>query len=223
MGAATCTQEETSSEVDTMDNASIVGRVWQMSQDKSQCHDVQRLLEESDEKVKLAISEELRGHIWDAIQHPYANFVVQKCIETLRPSTSQFIIDELMPGRLAQQAAQHKFGCRIIQRLLEYCRADQVYELVGQLLSEALALTRSTYGVYVIKHLLEYACSEHQSYLVDLLVTHASEICSSNISCSVVEALLQNGNDEERAALVSAIIKSDGLKRMARFDMDTSQ
>merc|ERR1712232_564245 len=167
--------------VDTTDAASISGKVWQMAQDQAQCHEVQRILEESDEMAKVAIAEELHSHVLDAVQHPYANFVVQKCVETLRPDAFQFIVDELMSSNRAQSVAQHKFGCRIIQRLLEYCRADQINQLVQQLLSEALELTRSSYGVYVIPHILEYACKEHQRYLIDLLIGHALEICSTNI------------------------------------------
>merc|ERR1712187_676105 len=125
-----------------MDFASASGKVWELSQDRARCHDVQRLLDESNEQVRVAIAEELRGHVWEAMQHPHANYVVQKCIESLRPSASQFIIDEIISNDIVQKASQHKFGCQILQRLLEFCRTDQVNELVEILLNEALCLTK---------------------------------------------------------------------------------
>merc|ERR1712151_511481 len=116
--------------VDMTNVSSILGKVWEMSQDQTHCRTVQKLLEDSIDKDRIAIAEELRGRIWDAIHHPYANYVLQKCIETMRPEACQFIIDELMSSDRTLSVAQHKFGSRIVRRLLEFSRADQVSELV---------------------------------------------------------------------------------------------
>jgi len=215
--AQTCASEQaTLSHAKRAEVASISGKVWQMSQDSAQCYEVQELLEDSGAKVKVAIAEELRGHICDAIRHPYANFVVQKCIETLRPEASQFIIDELMSADNMSSVAQHKFGCRIVQRLLEYCRADQVFTLVQQFLSEAASLINSHYGIYVIQHLLQYACREHQRYLLDLMIENTKAICSSNVSGVVVNAVLSLEKHDDSIALAHAILKNELLATMAR-------
>lgn len=214
--ALICAQEQNTCEVDLTYAASVSGKVWQMSQDKAYCHDVQKLLTDSDDTVKIEIAQELHSHVWDAVHHPYANFVVQKCVETLRPDSCQFIVDELISSDRVPCIAQHKYGCRIIQRLLEYCRADQVDDLVQTLLGEALVLTRNSYGIYVIQHILEYACMEHQRYLVDLLIENVSDICSTNISCAVVDAVFNNGHDEDCVALAHATLKHEVIANMAR-------
>ena len=48
----------------------------------------------------------------------------------------QSIIDELAPGAAAQ-AAKHKLGCRVIQRLIENWMPDQVHNLVEAILSDS--------------------------------------------------------------------------------------
>merc|ERR1712003_401783 len=133
-----------------------------------------------------------------------------------RPEAFQFIIDELMSSDRVPIVAQHKFGCRIVRRLLGFCRADQVCDLVQALLSEAVSLLRNTFGTYVIQHVLEYACIEDQRSLVDLLVEHASDVCSSNVSCMVIDTFLSTRNSEECLALAYAILKQEALTKMAR-------
>merc|ERR1719414_1768603 len=71
------------------------GRVWLRSQDQVGCLEVQSALEESSREVCDAIASELRGHVWEAVEHPHANFVLQKCIEQLSSRGSQWIIGEL--------------------------------------------------------------------------------------------------------------------------------
>merc|ERR1712228_288647 len=97
--------------------------------------------------------------------------------------------------------AQHKFGCRIVQRLLEYCRGDQIFELVQKLLPEALSLMKSHYGIHVIQHLLQYACREQHLYLLNLMMENTMAICSSNASCAVVNAVLSMGEHELLATM----------------------
>ncbi|CAK0893103.1 unnamed protein product [Prorocentrum cordatum] len=105
------------------------------------------------------LAAELRGHVWDALRCPHANFVLQKCITTASPDACQFIVDELLQrghGALAQ-AARHRYGCRIVERLLERCRPEQVEQIVDCILDDAVTLCMHPYGNYVAQHLLEHA------------------------------------------------------------------
>merc|ERR1712217_901028 len=98
----------------------------------------------------------------------------------------------------------------------EFCRAEQVCDLVQALISDTVSLLKNTFGTYVIQHVLEYACIEDQRSLVDLLVEHASDVCSSNVSCMVIDTFLSTRNSEECLALAHAILKQEALTKMAR-------
>ena len=52
-------------------------------------------------------------------------------------------------------AARHKYGCRVLQRLLEHARHDQLNGLVDALLAKAIPLSRHYFATYVMQHILE--------------------------------------------------------------------
>lgn len=86
---------------------SVLGRVWEYSQDAAGCREVQHAIEVADEDIQLRIAAELQDHVtwlqvfkalkshvifnslvfkislskvWDAACCPHANHVLQKCI-----------------------------------------------------------------------------------------------------------------------------------------------
>merc|ERR1712139_585287 len=96
---------------------------------------------------RVALAFEMHSRVWEALRCPNANFVLQKFICVLRPQASQFILDELRKAGFSK-AARHRYGCRVLQRLLEHCGAEQLQPLVEDLLLDASALCRHVYGHY---------------------------------------------------------------------------
>merc|ERR1712203_7773 len=102
----------------------------------------QSLLQMSDDKVRSAIAREPKGHVWQALASPHANHVLQACIILLRPKDMQFVFDELHSKlRGPTLASQHKYGCRIIKRLLECGSKAQVTGLAEALLTDLRAVS----------------------------------------------------------------------------------
>jgi hypothetical protein len=196
---------------------SVRGRVVMLSQDVEGCRMLQDLLNSGiDDNERLQISGELRGHIWESICDKHANHVVQACVQTLRPEHSQFIIDELIDGGLVQLAAQNKFGCRVLQRLMEYCTGRQLKPLVEILLSSAEDLCKHPFGSYVMQHVLEHAEEGQQQSLWNLLIEEASSLCKENFACLVLDKALTEGAAMDRLKLARACISHGGLVSMAR-------
>ena len=72
---------------------------------------VQRAFDEAqDQEERLALASELRGHIWEALRCPFANYVLQKCVMVLSRENLNFIFQELKQKgpEMIQQAARHK-------------------------------------------------------------------------------------------------------------------
>ena len=139
--------------------APIAGRVWKLSQDPQGCHAVQQALEDAgSDDVRMALTQELHGHVWEAMKCRNANHVLQRCVTTTRSAALQFIIDEIMKEGAAavRRAARHQFGCRILQRLLEHCPQSQVECLVELLLEDAVGTAKHTFGNYVMQHVMEH-------------------------------------------------------------------
>lgn len=192
----------------------VFGSVWRLSRDPDGCREVQAALEEAgSDELRMALAAELRGHVWEALRCPHANYVIQKCIVTMRPQACQFIIDELSrrgPGAAAQ-AARHRFGCRILERLLEHCLPCQVLGLAEDIIQDAVALSCHPYGNYVVQHVLEHGIHEHQQRLGALLAQHAFAMGSDGYASAVIAKALAHGARESRLRLARAALATAGL------------
>jgi pumilio RNA-binding family len=168
-------------------------------------------------KQKIALAEELRGHVWETSQCPHGNHVVQKCIMSIPPHASQFIIDELMSkGKVVSKVVHHKYGCRIVQRLLEYCGAHQVRSMVDAILNDAMASARHPFGNYTLQQLLEYSTPDQQSTLFRVLRQNVRELATCPYASAVLSKAMAVGPLGEQIALAHALIKESGLlERMA--------
>jgi len=196
----------------------FAGQVWRLARDPQGCRDVQRALEISDNnEERAALAFELRGHVWEAVRCPHANHVIQKCITTMKPQASQFIIDELVasgsPRGLggASQASRHRYGCRIVERLIEHCPPSQVKRLLDELIVDAMSLCRHPYGNYVMQHLLEHGPADHRQKLTRILEQHAHTVGTDCYARAVVSKALTHGARADQVALARALLREPGL------------
>lgn len=199
---------------------SIPGRVWELSQQSIGCREVQRALDcLQTEADKAQLASELRGHVLEALVCPYANHVLQKCITSLRPFDLQFVFDELtsVSGAL-ERAAMHRYGCRIVQRLLENCLSSQVEGVAELLVSKAELLMQHAYGNYVIQSLIQNGTMLMKRKLVQLLVElPLLDVCLNVCSRAVVKAALREAAEDDALLLSRNIIQTPGLMaRLAR-------
>jgi mRNA-binding protein PUF3 len=125
----------------------------------------------------------------------------------LRPCDSQFIVDEILqrgPGA-AIEAAEHKYGCRILQRLLEHFPSDRLQNLIDDILAEAVNLCKHDYGSFFMQHLCEYGDENHVSKLLHVLTHHASSIASDPYGVSVYEKALTHCSGDAHVALANLL------------------
>merc|ERR1719326_2532951 len=79
--------------------AFLQGCIWRLSTDGQGCRLVQEVLTDAAcDDERIVVASELHTHVWEALRCPNANHVLQKCIDTMRPADSQFIIDEILEG-----------------------------------------------------------------------------------------------------------------------------
>lgn len=195
----------------------VQGKVWQWSRHRERCWDIQRMLEEGNNSLCLMIATELRGHMWDAVENPSANHVLQKLITNLFPEQCQFIIDELMsqPG-CSVHLAQHRFGCRIFERLLEHCPPSQIATMVEEVLEVSRALCKDPFGNYVMQHLLEYGTPQQRQRICSTVGAHLAEFCTDPKAPSVVAKVLELGTREQQRCVVQALLQNmESLAKLA--------
>merc|ERR1712003_607437 len=121
-------------------------------------------------------------------------------------------IDELLqfPGA-ASCAACNQFGCRVIQRLLEFCSPDQVAEISEDLLQHAVKNCQDRYGKYAMQCLLDHGTVCQHQRLVSIFSAHVDYLGRDIHACSVIIKALSTGAREEQQALANVVVSNLGL------------
>jgi len=185
--------------------------VWKLSQDVNGCRVVQQAFEEGSNDERLQLVEQLRGHVWEALRCPHANHVIQKCITTTRPRDSHFIISELCQnGSGAAAAARHRYGCRILERLLEHL-AEQAQPLVDLIIAEGIELSKHVFGNYIMQHILEHGTLAQKHRLCRMLAPVAHTLGLDPYACAVIGKALSHGSPQDRVCIAQALLRVPDL------------
>jgi len=184
---------------------SLRGSVHRRSFASVGCRVVQLALKVADRRCAAALVQELHGAVLEAVASPHANFVIQGVIEQMPMEVVSFIVIEIT-GK-AVQVARHRFGCRILCRLLEHSPSDgtSIHVLVNEILENPLDMCRHTYAHHVVNSILEHGLPEQRQRISDAiktdLVVHA---CGRNTSY-VVEKLLIYGNVKDQEEFTASL------------------
>lgn len=165
----------------------------------------QLVLQEASKADAEVLASGMHGYVRKGMQSLYANYVIQKIVEIL---PSSFIAEELIG--VGAEAARHRFGCRIICRLLEHGHSSDksTAKLYAEILTEAEDLCDHTFGSYVVGHFLEFGRPEHRRRVASALRADLVGNAESKRGSRVVEAALQLCSPEDRKILASELLGS---------------
>jgi len=166
---------------------------------------VQLALQVADRKSSAELAEELRGHVGEAIRSPHANYVIQKVIEVLPMAQANFIAEELCG--IGVEVARHRYGCRILCRLLEHCATDTgPIKLIDEVLAGVGGLCRHSFGHYVIQSILEHGTPEQRHTIAAALRSEFARSVQNRNACYVIENALSYCSTEDRQALIEGLL-----------------
>jgi hypothetical protein len=196
--------------------ASIRGAVLELAMDPLGCHLIQLALDVSDQKDGADLALELRGHVLTAIQSKHGNYVVQKIIEVLPTSMASFVVEELSASVL--QVARHRYGCRILCRLLEHSATEEgTARLINNLLLDARDLSRHAYGYHVVRCILEHGLPEHRHRIATALCGGVQRHAKHRHASFVVEKALAYCGEQARDCLANEVLqKPENILDLAR-------
>lgn len=187
--------------------AALRGSVRQLAFEVQGCRVVQSALQHASRGDLMDLVSELHGHVREAIESPHANYVIQKAVEALPTSLSGFVAVELLGA--GAEMARHKFGCRVVCRLLEHSALTPATEaLAGEILAEAGKLSRHTFGHHVVQSVLEHGRPGQRREVVEALRGDLLRNSRNRNSSYVVEKALTHCDPEERAAMASELLSS---------------
>ncbi|KAM9054145.1 pumilio homolog 2 isoform 9-T11 [Megaptera novaeangliae] len=164
---------------------------------------------------------ELDGHVLKCVKDQNGNHVVQKCIECVQPQSLQFIIDAFK-GQVFVLST-HPYGCRVIQRILEHCTAEQTLPILEELHQHTEQLVQDQYGNYVIQHVLEHGRPEDKSKIVSEIRGKVLALSQHKFASNVVEKCVTHASRAERALLIDEVCCQNDGPHSALYTMMKDQ
>jgi len=181
--------------------ASLQGRVRAFSLDAAGCRLIQNALEITSPQLAAELADELKGHVLELASSPHGNYVIQKVITQLPVKASKFIVEELCES--GSKIARHRYACRIICRLIEYCSSLGItMNLLDEMLLDVSELCYHNFGHHVIESVLEHGSDHHRRRVIAALsidpvgfakhrnASHLLEKAFSWCSCEDLEGLM---------------------------------
>jgi hypothetical protein len=185
------------------------GCVRDLAFDAHGCRLVQRTIELTEDSQQVELVNELRGHVVSALDSAHGNHVLQRCIELMRPTAVNFILTELHQSEKSSQLACHRYGCRVLERLIEHFPRDKLVVFLDDVVIEAKALCLNPFGNFVIQHVLEHGSDDQKRRIVKVLKDNLQEIATDAHACSVLDKALSYTTFQQE--LASAILEKEGL------------
>ncbi|KAM7079580.1 pumilio homolog 2 isoform 4-T6 [Molossus nigricans] len=201
----------------------IRGHVLPLALQMYGCRVIQKALESisSDQQVISEMVKELDGHVLKCVKDQNGNHVVQKCIECVQPQSLQFIIDAFK-GQVFVLST-HPYGCRVIQRILEHCTAEQTLPVSEELHQHTEQLVQDQYGNYVIQHVLEHGRPEDKSKIVSEIRGKVLALSQHKFASNVVEKCVTHASRAERALLIDEVCCQNDGPHSALYTMMKDQ
>merc|ERR1712137_250814 len=138
------------------------------------------------------------------IKDQNGNHVIQKCIECVPSRHIGFIIDSF-DGRV-NELSTHPYGCRVIQRLLENCNADQKEPILQEITQNLMQLVKDQYGNYVVQHVLTHGGKLFVQRVVEVVSGNLLILSRNKYASNVVEKSYKHGSEDDRELLVQVAI-----------------
>jgi len=180
-----------------------------MSVEPFGCRVVQAALDHATTAEKECMVAELRGHVRVAIASPHANFVLQRAIEVLPVNFTSFVSAELTG--VAGEVAKHRFGCRVLSRLIEHhsggsAAPQPTNDVIDELLLEADQLINHNFARHVLELILEHGRDTHKQKIAEVIRNNLFLYAKNRNASYVVEKALASCMTSDTDAIASELL-----------------
>ncbi|KAJ1400950.1 Pumilio, RNA binding domain [Sesbania bispinosa] len=185
----------------------LTGHVLTLSLQMYGCRVIQKAIQVVNVDQQTKMVTELDGHIMRCVRDQNGNHVIQKCIECVPEDAIHFIVSTFYDQ--AVTLSTHPYGCRVIQRVLEYCHDPKTQQIMmDEILQSVCMLAQDQYGNYVIQHVLEHGKPHERSATIKELTGQIVQMSQQKFASNVIEKCLTFGTPTERQLLVNEMLGS---------------
>lgn len=185
----------------------LEGCYKEMSVNAFGCRVVQRLLDEDVNgggEYYHRIADELKAHILDLVYDSNGNHVVQKIVEREIDFESVFYNDCI-------QLSNHKYGCRVLQKLFE---KNECSTIIGKLIDNCLDLAENQYGNYVLQHIITIR-PEYLVRVSDILSPYIFSFSLHKFASNVIEKIIKMCDEKRLNSILDELLASNCILKMS--------
>lgn len=189
----------------------VKGNVITLTKSQYGCRIIQKALSNLSLDHKMIIANELKEtDIKDCINDQNGNHVIQKAIENIPIKNIMFIVDQLKT--MTSKYATHSYGCRVIQRLLEFGDDETRTNILEELKPHFSELIKNEFGNYVIQYILKSSneksatLEDSKIHIIDLVQKNILDFSCHKYASNVVEQIFVLGNENQKKTMYDLIL-----------------
>lgn len=191
-------------------------KAFKLSMDQDGSRLVQAALQVGDRRVQTGIILQLQGRVCKMMGSPHANHVLQRIIELLPPQTAFFIFDEVSKKWNPDYLAQHRFGCRVLERMIEHFPCSHAAlapwaQYLDWLLQSAASHCYHDFASFIMQHLMEHGTDEHRSIIAAAVAQELERAALDCHASGVLDKAFCFLPTHEQFNLASKVLEIDGL------------
>lgn len=168
---------------------------------------IQKALDVSSGALRARLVGTLRGHVAELFECAHGNHVLSKLVVAMPPLMITFVLEELRAKGIVA-VARHRFGGRVLERLLEFSSEAQVAELAAEILGDCEALCRHPYGNFVVSSLLENGTEAHRAAILEKMLDGLPYLAMHRTASHVVQRLLARATGAQRCVILQRLLRA---------------
>lgn len=182
----------------------FIGSIYTLCKDQHGCRFLQKQLDEFGQEAASTIYGEIKAHIFELMNDPFGNYLVQKLFETITSKERLEIVQNYAPQFL--QTALDAHGTRALQKLVECIDTEEeTHILITALKPSVISLSKDFKSNHVVQKMLEKFSSKDTQFIYDAAVKDIVKIGNHRNGCCVVQRCLDFGTPEQHDALCEKI------------------
>lgn len=204
------------------------------------CRVIQKALRHLGQEDVSKLITEFHDKVIAFIHDPNGNHVIQKSIQAMSSFAKdaakdgdpdlaraladkmEFIVDDIVAG--VEPLSTHRYGCRVVQRALEYCVDEQRDRVLEGMAPCLRRLATDQYGNYVVQQVLACGGEAHRAAVVGMLTEGGAllDLSKHKYASNVVESVLVHGKPHHKETILEEMLKASATTRVLSKNLSTN-
>ncbi|XP_073420593.1 pumilio homolog 1 isoform X6 [Dendrobates tinctorius] len=183
----------------------IAGHIMEFSQDQHGSRFIQLKLERATPAERQLVFNEILQAAYQLMVDVFGNYVIQKFFE-FGSLEQKLALAERIRGHVLSLALQ-MYGCRVIQKALEFIPPDQqvINEMVRELDGHVLKCVKDQNGNHVVQKCIECVQPQSLQFIIDAFKSQVFALSTHPYGCRVIQRILEHCLPEQTLPILEEL------------------